>query len=99
MVDNSPCKFVSHTGSDTSTEPYRTKPTKMLRLLVLCDDKMLFQLCVARFLTVVQLGNLCRTSKDFCGMLIPRVPFSRDLQDEHLQDAFVVRLVNAKNGK
>ena len=28
-------------------------------------------------------------------MLIPCVPFSRDLQDEHLQDAFVVRLVNA----
>jgi hypothetical protein len=66
----------------------------MLRLLVLCD-KMLFQLCVARFLTVVQLGNLCRTSKDFCGMLIQSVPFSRDLQDEHLQDALVVRLVNA----
>ena len=77
---------------------YRTKPTKMpqlLRELVLYDEKRLFQLFVARFLTVVQLGNLCRTSKDFCGMLTQCVPFSRDLQDEHLQDAFVVRLVNA----
>jgi hypothetical protein len=73
----------------------RTQMPRLLRELVLYDEKRLFQLFVARFLTVVQLGNLFLTSKDFCGMLIPCVPFSRDLRDEHLQDAIVVRLVNA----
>jgi hypothetical protein len=48
-------------------------------------------------LTVVQLRNLLLTSKDFRGLFIPCVPFSRDLLDEQLQDAFVVRLVNANH--
>jgi hypothetical protein len=67
----------------------------MLQDLVLCNEGMLFQSSVSRFLTVAQLRNLCQTSKDFSRTFLLCVLSCRDLIDEQLQHAFVARLVKA----
>ena len=67
----------------------------MLRNIVLCNERMLFRLFVARFLTVAQLRSLYQTIKDFSGTFLLFMLSCRDLVDEQLQHAFVAQLVKA----